>query len=207
MTVHAPDQTPVGFRPTILQEIRESPLPKGFQDPERADRIAAAALHVVEVKGVEGLTHRAVAAAAEVPLGSTTYHFKTLDDLLAAALNRAKATTDAELEQLSDALTAGADLVDALSQHLSRLAETALPRSAVEYELYVAALRRPSLRRLSLSWLNALPDMLARHTDPVNAQALAYVFDGVLLQSILRGVGQPRAEVDVFLRRALGSAG
>lgn len=37
--------------------------------------------------GAEPLTHRAVAAVAEVPLGSKSYHFKSHDGLLAAALN------------------------------------------------------------------------------------------------------------------------
>jgi AcrR family transcriptional regulator len=45
-----------------------------------------AALEVVAAKGVEGLTHGAVAAVAGIPLGSTTYHFASLDDLLAAAI-------------------------------------------------------------------------------------------------------------------------
>lgn len=42
--------------------------------------------------GLHTITHRAVAAHAGVPLGSTTYYFRDLDDLLLAAV-------DAALEQ------------------------------------------------------------------------------------------------------------
>ena len=58
-------------------------------DPDRRQRIIDAAIRVVGEKGLAGLTHRAVAAAADVPLGSTTYHFRTLDELTVAALRQA----------------------------------------------------------------------------------------------------------------------
>lgn len=60
-------------------------------DPDRRQRIVDAAIRVVGAKGIAGLSHRSVAAEADVPLGSTTYHFKTLDDLLVAALRQANA--------------------------------------------------------------------------------------------------------------------
>ncbi|MYR60896.1 TetR family transcriptional regulator, partial [Streptomyces sp. SID625] len=58
-------------------------------DPGRRQRIIDAAIRVVGAKGIAGLSHRTVAAEADVPLGSTTYHFATLDDLLVAALRQA----------------------------------------------------------------------------------------------------------------------
>ncbi|NEE37598.1 TetR family transcriptional regulator, partial [Streptomyces sp. SID7982] len=57
-------------------------------DPERRTRIIDAALTVIAADGIAGLSHRTVAAEADVPLGSTTYHFASLDELLVAALRR-----------------------------------------------------------------------------------------------------------------------
>lgn len=57
-------------------------------DPERRQRIIDAAIRVVAAKGIGGLSHRSAAAEADVPLGSTTYHFKTLDELMVAALRQ-----------------------------------------------------------------------------------------------------------------------
>src|SRR5437764_249747 len=72
---------------------------RGPNDPERRARIAKAAIEVVAQKGIDGLTHRAVAAAAGVPLGSTTYHFATLDDLLEVALHEAPERNAHELNE------------------------------------------------------------------------------------------------------------
>ena len=51
-------------------------------DPDRKDRIVDAALDVIAEHGVAGATHRTIAAAADVPLGSMTYHFENLDEVL-----------------------------------------------------------------------------------------------------------------------------
>ncbi|MFB9840394.1 TetR/AcrR family transcriptional regulator, partial [Actinoallomurus acaciae] len=62
----------------------------GRRDPEgRRRAIVDAACALIPEVGVGGLTHRAVAARAGVQLGSTTYHFATLDDLSRAALAHA----------------------------------------------------------------------------------------------------------------------
>lgn len=64
-------------------------MPRRY-DPDRRQRIIDAAIRVVAGRGIAGLSHRAVAAEADVPLGSTTYHFASLDDLLIAALRDRK---------------------------------------------------------------------------------------------------------------------
>lgn len=82
-------------------------------DPERRQRIIDAAIRVVGAKGIAGLSHRSVAAEADVPLGSTTYHFETLDDLLVAALRQAN-----EPYARGWAPRAGEDLAGALARLL-----------------------------------------------------------------------------------------
>src|SRR4051812_25534850 len=88
---------------------------RGPTDPARRERIADAAIAVVAERGIEGVTHRAVAAAADVPLGSTTYHFATLDDLLAEALRTAAEHNIARMREWERDLPPGADLAAALA--------------------------------------------------------------------------------------------
>src|ERR1700741_333272 len=83
---------------------------RGPTDPGRREKIANAAIAVVAERGVEGVTHRAVAAVADVPLGSTTYHFATLDDLLVVALHTAAERNIARLREWERDLPPGADL-------------------------------------------------------------------------------------------------
>ncbi|MFE7332116.1 TetR/AcrR family transcriptional regulator [Streptomyces sp. NPDC057565] len=55
---------------------------------ERRDRLGDAAIDVLAESGSRGLTHRAVDAAADVPLGTTKNYFPTKDALLRASTGR-----------------------------------------------------------------------------------------------------------------------
>lgn len=156
-------------------------------DPERRQRIIDAAIRVVGDRGIAGLSHRSVAAEADVPLGSTTYHFKTLDDLMVAALRQANegfAKTVAARDALRDPGTDLAAELAALGGEWFTGDRTGLE---VEYELYLAALRRPALRPVADEWGRAFADCLARRTDPVTARALVALVDGICLQVLLTG--------------------
>ncbi|MEV5650637.1 DNA-binding transcriptional regulator [Nocardia sp. NPDC052254] len=177
-------------------------MPKGTADRERPLRIALAALEVVADKGVEGLTHRAVAAVADIPLGSTTYHFRTLDDLLAAAIVEAKKATDDDLAVWADGLGPGSDLADAVTDYVMNALTQHWDRLVVEHELYMAALRRPQLRSLSREWDKAFPAVLSLHTDTVTAETVAMVVDGMFVRALIHGMPS-RDEVQQVLRRLL----
>ena len=58
---------------------------RGANDPDRRERIIAAALEVIGERGVHQTSHRVIAARAGVPLGSLTYYFDGLSDILEQA--------------------------------------------------------------------------------------------------------------------------
>ncbi|MER6127189.1 TetR family transcriptional regulator [Streptomyces sp. NPDC001795] len=162
-------------------------MPRRY-DPERRQRIIDAAIRVVGEKGIAGLSHRSVAAEADVPLGSTTYHFKTLDELMVAALRQAnegfaKVFAESGLLEGTEGDLA-ADLARALGEWLGG------DRTGIEleYELYLAALRRPALRPVAAEWTEETAERLSRRTDPVTARALLALMDGICLQVLLTGV-------------------
>ncbi|MFE3602792.1 TetR/AcrR family transcriptional regulator [Streptomyces sp. NPDC059142] len=154
-------------------------------DPERRQRIIDAALRVVGRAGIAGLSHRTVAAEADVPLGSTTYHFASLDELLVAALRQANEGF-ADVVRRSGALT---DPACDIPAELARITGEWLAgdRTGVEleYELYLAALRRPALRPVAAEWCGALVGSLSARIDPVTARALVALLDGICLQVLL----------------------
>ena len=83
-------------------------------DPGRRLRILDATLDVIKTDGISAVSYRGVAARAEVPLGSMTYYFPTLEGLILSALD----STRSELEPryaapIRDARSP-ADVVDAL---------------------------------------------------------------------------------------------
>jgi DNA-binding transcriptional regulator YbjK len=154
-------------------------------DPERRQRIIDAAIRVVGRAGIAGLSHRSVAAEADVPLGSTTYHFATLDDLMVAALRQANegfARVVAAHPALSDP---EADLPGELARVLGEWLGGDRTGVELEYELYLAALRRPALRPVAAEWAEGVGALLAALTDPTTARALVAVLDGICLQVLL----------------------
>lgn len=177
-------------------------MPRGTADPERPLRIALAAIEVVADKGVEGLTHRAVAAVAGIPLGSTTQYFQTLDDLLAAAIVEAKKATTADLDAWAKTLGPDTDIASAVTDYTMHALTERWGRLVVEHELYMAALRRPQLRSLSREWDEAFPAVLSRHTDPLIAEAVAMVVDGMFIRAAIHGMPE-REHVEAVLRRLL----
>ncbi|SDN92910.1 transcriptional regulator, TetR family [Streptomyces sp. cf386] len=172
-------------------------------DPERRQRIIDAAIRVVGEKGIAGLSHRAVAAEADVPLGSTTYHFKTLDDLLVAALRQAN-------EGFAKVVVSRGGLEDPETDLATELAGLmgewlAGDRTGVELEceLYLAALRRPALRPVADEWARDLADRLSRRTDAVTARALVALLDGICLQVLLTEAPYDEEYARDVLRRVI----
>lgn len=74
------------------------------RDPAgRRQAIVEAAERVIARQGLGGLSHRRVAAEANVPVGSTTYYFNDLDALREAALaHAANASADLLAQWRSD---------------------------------------------------------------------------------------------------------
>ncbi|MEU1697364.1 TetR family transcriptional regulator [Streptomyces hirsutus] len=152
-------------------------------DPERRRRIIEAAIRVVGRNGIAGLSHRSVAAEADVPLGSTTYHFKTLDELLVAALRQTN-------EGFAKAVASHGGLEDPrtdLATELAGLLGEWLAGERTGVELYLAALRRPALRPVAAEWCEDVAELLSHRTDPVTARALVALMDGICLQALLTG--------------------
>lgn len=70
------------------------------------NRILEAASGVIVEVGVGGLTHRAVAERAGVPLARVSYHYPTVDDLLGAATTHYLEHFDRRLTQMATAAVA-----------------------------------------------------------------------------------------------------
>lgn len=158
---------------------------RGSGDPERPDRLVDAALAIMQVKGVQGVSHRAVAAEADVPLGSTTYYFRDLDALLIATIER---LTQRRREEMS-VWCADISTLDELIGRLAELIVTRLTRdrmeTALSYELYFLALRRPAFRFYSEASTQVLRDRIRRFADESTTQALTVLVDGFVIEGLL----------------------
>ncbi|MGH3761681.1 TetR/AcrR family transcriptional regulator [Actinophytocola sp.] len=153
----------------------------------RRRAIVHAAVEAIAEVGVGQVTHRRIAARAGVPLGSTTYYFPTLDDLVAAALREATEIARSLLEAWAEELTASTDL-PATFVDLARRYLADRDQALLEYELCLAATRTPRLRPMAQLWIDGLRGICARFAGgPERGFALAALVDGVLLQALVTG--------------------
>ncbi|RFU85355.1 TetR/AcrR family transcriptional regulator [Streptomyces triticagri] len=114
----------------------------------RAERIADAALDLLAERGMRGLTHRAVDAAAGLPEGSTSNQARTRLALLEAAVRRLAERESRILvpQELPDAAHGIDAFADALALALHRSLDGHRPLVVARYELALEATRRPELR-------------------------------------------------------------
>jgi DNA-binding transcriptional regulator YbjK len=175
-------------------------------DPDRPTRILDAALDVIAELGTAGTTHRQIAARADVPLGSVTYHFSSLPDLLAQAFARYVELQSADFEQRF----AGVETKEQLTEVLCDLVHGGPGRrrsALLGFELHLAALRDPALRVLTQTWTGHSRSVLARFTGSGNAARLDALLEGMIMHALLAATPEPRETTRAAIARTLDDAG
>lgn len=185
----------------------ETPRLPSARGRQRRDVLVAAAAQVLMDTGFGGVTHRAVAQRAALPLAATTYYFSSLEDLLDEAmqhlasswLTAAHEVLDAAPTRLRSAravadtvlrvVAAGHDLGDADQAALLTL-----------YERYLEAGRHPRLRPLVARYdaqLDAMvAEVLRRGRRPATPEAVRLVLavaDGAVLRGLAEGADAVKA--------------
>lgn len=177
---------------------------RGPADPERRNRIAEATLAVIAQHGIEGVTHRAVASVAAVPVSSTLYYFGSRVDLLAGAMAFAIENYDAYIRAWRRDLTR-ATLGPALADYLVDTTATQDVRRplVVSFELYLGSLRYAELHPLAVNWDRILTDVLLSFMAEPYATGLHALTVGLQLRAIMDNRAIERSEaaatIDGFL--------
>jgi AcrR family transcriptional regulator len=168
-----------------------------------------AAVRIVSREGYAGLTHRSVAAEAGVSHALVAYHFSTMPELVAEALQR---EVDASIERANLTPTSGAasdfaaDLPDLLADD---------PDSAAfQYEVVLAARQHPELRpgvqSLYRAYLAAVTAGLVIDED-AEGDALATLafaaLDGLVLHYLTFGDRKALEQALDQLRKLLSRSG
>lgn len=153
------------------------------RDPEaRRREIVTAASELVVENGAASLTHRAVAARAGVPLGSTTQHFASIDEIREAALQLLADEIDESLARMEVYIDSVRDNLDPLIDEFCYFLRD--PRAVnADIALMTTATTDPHLRALALRWTDRLIEMLARTLGKERATAIATYYDGVTIHA------------------------
>ena len=172
-------------------------------DPDRKDRIVDAAIEVIAEHGVAGTTHRLIAAAADVPLGSLTYHFSSLEDLRAQAFRRHAERMSVRYAAHFDGVQTHEQLVEAVTDLIHGDAGADAHEWAIAYELYLAALRDPALRAVTETWMRTSRTVLERFVDPATARGVDALIEGLVMHKTLSTSPLPREQIRGIVARAV----
>jgi len=168
-------------------------------------------LRLIADEGIDAVSHRSVAEAAGVSLGSTTYWFTSRQDMLCQALEHfARLEIETLREQLAGVLgrrLSRKRLVDEFTALLLPQLGEARWRTVAQYAFLQEAVRQPELeavcREWTEAWQEALAEMFASlgaSSPELEARMFLAMLDGLLLGQL----AAPDEDVeDAVLRPAL----
>jgi TetR/AcrR family transcriptional regulator, regulator of biofilm formation and stress response len=154
-------------------------------DPRRRDRIIDACLDVISQHGVAGTSHRKVAEAADVPLGSMTYHFTGMDDLLHEAFSRFAHTASERFEERIAAAHNAATAKQAVADAITHSVISDQHDLVLTHELYTLAARDPAYRDITHAWMARSRRALEQYFDPTTARILDALVEGLSIHRAL----------------------
>lgn len=167
---------------------REKALAKSRRpanDPERREKIITAALETIGRVGVADTTHRRIAETAGLPLGSLTYYFSGLDDIIAAAFRQLSVQVSDHLMQIMVAAPDQAAARTALVDYLCDDGPVRTMDLILSFELYAYASRRPLLKTVMLDWMAASRRALQLHFTVQQANALDAMIEGITIHNAM----------------------
>lgn len=126
-------------------------------DPKRREKIIQATLEAVKTYGVHAVTHRKIAAIAQVPLGSMTYYFAGMDALLSEAFTLFTENMSRQYQDFFAQVTDAEGACQAITEMIYGSQVTTPDNMALMYQLYAYASDKPALK---IPEINALATLI-----------------------------------------------
>lgn len=158
-----------------------------------------ATLRIIGRKGIDCVTHRAVAAEAGMSLGAVTHHFKTRDTLIDAALAFALAREVGRLRELAFSLQNRVfDVeawIDGLAGWYSQELKTQPEIHIACYEAFLAASRTERHRPIVMQWFETWrqsSELALTAAGSARPHDHAGLFVSALIGMLLKQLAAPR---------------
>ncbi len=177
----------------------------------RREVIISATIELISEGGPKAVTHRAVSARAGLPPASAGYYFKTVNELVEAALRKSATDRVEQLTTMFDVALRGLDDPGLVAERVA----TALVRGAnrhglAQYEVYLEAARNPELRVAVSTAMAGFEQVAADRLRALGirsprlaAKAFVAVADGFALHRLAAPL--PLAEDHELVRRTLAA--
>jgi DNA-binding transcriptional regulator YbjK len=166
---------------------------------ERERSLMEATLRIVGRAGLDGVTHRAVAAEAGVSVGAVTHHFRIRDELIESALRFALSRELTKLRTFTLALqdkAFDADAwIDALVKYYAGELKSDPETHIACYEAFLVTARTAKHRAIVTEWFavwRQSAELAMRAAGSKNARQDAEIFVATLLGLLLKQLAAPR---------------
>ncbi|TKV06067.1 TetR/AcrR family transcriptional regulator [Citrobacter sp. wls619] len=173
-------------------------------DPQRRDKIVQATLDAVVIHGIHGVTHRKIAMIAEVPLGSMTYYFSGIDELLMEAFARFTDTMSVQYQAFFAGVENASQACHAITDMIYSSQVTTPGNMELMYQLYAFASRKPALKTVMQNWMLRSQQTLEQWFAPVTARALDAFLEGMTLHFVTDKKPLSRADILMMVERIAG---
>ena len=181
--------------------------PRQDRSRRRREALLRATIELLGETGARSVTSRAVAERAGVPLASTTYYFRSVQELVEEALKLHVAERVAELSAMAAVALGGREA--SASDIAERLAEVLVaaptPILVAQYQMYLEAGRNPALQPAVAEALSAFEGLAAGllaalgARDPEGAaEAFVALLDGFALHRLARPRDPEREAAALF---------
>ena len=175
--------------------------------PDTRERILRITLELIGDEGIAAVTNRRIATAAEVSLGSLTYHFPSQVELLRGSLLLFVGEEVARLEGIAAEMRSRRPSMAEVMVEVERLIGETSNRlqQLAEIELHLRAARDPALREASRRCFEAYEgvaraalEMLGVRDAGRHARAVVTLMYGFALRQLGTGQEDPAGVVDAL---------
>ncbi|MCZ9309024.1 TetR/AcrR family transcriptional regulator [Corynebacterium uberis] len=171
------------------------------RDPDRRMRIVVAAMKVICTHGVAGTSHRRVAQAAGVPLGSMTYYFNGIDELLHEAFAHFTDESVAEFSAYFAHVDGLESAREAVVNMLVGSSESMSDSVVLGSELYAIAVRHPRFQAVLRGWIRRCRAVVAQYFDADTTLVIDALYEGLLLHRSMEIGDHPRELIATAIAR------
>jgi TetR/AcrR family transcriptional regulator, regulator of biofilm formation and stress response len=168
---------------------------------DRERPLMEATLRIIGRKGLDGVTHRAVAAEAKMSVGAVTHHFASRDIMVDAALAFALSREVGRLRTLAFSLQGRAfdveGWIDELVNWYARELKTQPEIHIACYEAFLAAARNARHRAVVVEWFDTWrqsAELALRAAGSSEPRRHAQLFVSALIGLLMQQLATPRRD-------------
>ena len=170
----------------------------------RRTAIIQAGYRVVQASGLAGLTFRAVALEAGVPLGSTSYYFADKNILLVEIVRFARQRVFDHYAKLAAETEAGKPWIEVLAAYVEWVTTEDHSALVRDYEMFLYGFDTEELLELSRGWIFYSNPIFTRIVPADVADSVSYLLEGVFLTAAKTGKMFSAREIAALLHRLAG---